>query len=165
MNSLIKFNIDTLNKILKLINPLEKVWINKGKSINNETIGRHIRHIIDFYLCFIKYENSDLINYDARTRNKKIETNFFYAKEKIDDILKYLKSYDYKTHEVKVRINYSITGYDLESSLDRELMHLADHTIHHANLIQIFIKNKFPNMNSNIEFYSPSTIDSIRCVQ
>ena len=165
MSNLINFNIDTLSKILFVIETLESVWSRKNKNFNNETIGRHIRHIIDFYLCFIGYIDSNFIDYDARKRSAKIESDISFARNKIEEIIYFLKNTDLVDKNIKVRMNSSVSNLDLNSSIFRELMHIADHAIHHANLIQVIIKNEFPDLERNCNFYSPSTIDSKRCAQ
>lgn len=164
MNNLIKFNIDTLSKILVLIEPLENVWSKKNVNYNNETIGRHIRHIIDFYLCFKGFTDSDLIDYDSRKRNNKIESDINFARTQLDKIIYFLKNNNFKDQSIKVKMNSSVSKQSLYSSLFRELMHVADHAIHHANLVQIIIQNEFPNLDKKCNFYSPSTIDSKKCV-
>ena len=165
MSNLINFNIDTLSKILFVIETLESVWSRKNKNFNNETIGRHIRHIIDFYLCFICHIDSNFIDYDTRKRSVKIESNISFARNKIEEIIYFLKNTDLVDKDIKVRMNSSVSNLDLNSSIFRELMHIADHAIHHANLIQVIIKNEFPDLERNCNFYSPSTIDSKRCAQ
>jgi len=165
MSNLINFNIDTLSKILFTIETLESVWSRKNKNFNNETIGRHIRHIIDFYLCFICHIDSNFIDYDARKRSAKIESDISFARYKIEEIIYFLKNTDLVDKNIKVRMNSSVYNLDLNSSIFRELMHIADHAIHHANLVQVIIKNEFPDLERNCNFYSPSTIDSKRCAQ
>ena len=165
MSNLINFNIDTLSKILFVIETLESVWSRKNKNFNNETIGRHIRHIIDFYLCFIGHIDSNFIDYDARKRSAKIESDISFARYKIEEIIYFLKNTDLVDKNIKVRMNSSVYNLDLNSSIFRELMHIADHAIHHANLVQVIIKNEFPDLERNCNFYSPSTIDSKRCAQ
>ena len=165
MSNLINFNIDTLSKILFVIETIESVWSIKNKNFNNETIGRHIRHIIDFYLCFICHIDSNFIDYDTRKRSVKIESNISFARNKIEEIIYFLKNTDLVDKNIKVRMNSSVSNLDLNSSIFRELMHIADHAIHHANLVQVIIKNEFPDLERNCNFYSPSTIDSKRCAQ
>jgi uncharacterized damage-inducible protein DinB len=165
MSNLTKFNIATLSKVLFLIEPLENIWIIKNKKFNNETIGRHVRHIIDFYLCFINDIDSNFINYDARKRNDKIESDIFFARNQIDKIIHFLKNRDLEDHKVKVKMNWSVSNLNFNSSCFRELMHVADHAIHHANLIQIIIQNEFSNLAQKCDFHSPSTLDAKKCAQ
>ena len=92
MNDITQFNILTLNNLAQLISPLDKIYSQKNHHLNNETIGRHVRHIIDFYLCFIKGIQNRTINYDKRERNKKVENNNEYAIKKILIIIELLKN-------------------------------------------------------------------------
>jgi len=166
MNNLINFNIELINKVIKLILPLENIYSNSIKDINDETIGRHIRHIIDFYLCFIIGINKNsFINYDRRQRNKKVENDISTAKKELDKILFFLKSNKHINRKLKVALNFSIAKKYYKSTYERELMHLADHTIHHGHIIQIILNSYFPDFRTDIYFYSPSTLDSIKCVK
>ena len=79
MNDITQFNIITLNNLIKLISPLDKIYAQKNIHLNNETIGKHVRHIIDFYLCFINGIKIKFIDYDKRERNKKVENDKEYA--------------------------------------------------------------------------------------
>ena len=164
MNKIIKFNIDTLKKVLDLISPLEEVWAIKNKDTNSDTIGRHIRHIIDFYLCFINGIDKGVIDYDSRLRNIKVEQNILYAQKEIEYIINYMHCYDKNINSIDTKINYSISNQKLQSSSNRELMYLADHAIHHGHIVQIILNNQFPSLKSKIKFYSPSTLDAITCV-
>ena len=58
-----------------------------------------------------------------------------------------------------------ITKSSINSSIERELMYIADHAIHHGHIIQLFIKNHYPSDYNNIEFYSPSTLNHTQCVK
>ena len=164
MNDLIQFNIETLNNLAKLISPLDKIYSQKNSHLINETIGKHVRHIIDFYLCFINGIKNKFIDYDKRERNTKVENDKEYAIQTISAIIDQLNN-GYLNTPITINLNLSITKSSLKSSLERELMYIVDHAIHHGHIIQIFIKNHHPNYYNNIEFYSPSTLDYIKCVK
>ena len=164
MNDITQFNIITLNNLVKLISPLDKIYAQKNIHLNNETIGKHVRHIIDFYLCFINGIKIKFIDYDTRERNKKVENNKEYAIKTILAIINLLKN-SYLNTPITINLNLSITKSSLNSSIERELMYIADHAIHHGHIIQLFIKNYYPNDYNNIEFYSPSTLDHAQCVK
>ena len=44
-------------------------------------------------------------------------------------------------------------------------MYIADHAIHHGHIIQIAIQNEFNDLEISDLFYSPSTLESMKCVQ
>ena len=164
MNDITQFNIITLNNLVKLISPLDKIYAQKNIHLNNETIGKHVRHIIDFYLCFINGIKIKFIDYDKRERNKKVENDKEYAIKTISVIINLLKNSHLNT-PITINLNLSITKSSLNSSIERELMYIVDHAIHHGHIIQLFIKNHYPNDYNNIEFYSPSTLDRAQCVK
>ena len=164
MNDITQFNIITLNNLVKLISPLDKIYSQKNSHLINETIGKHVRHIIDFYLCFINGIKIKFIDYDKRERNKKVENDKEYAIKTISVIINLLKN-SYLNTPITINLNLSITKSSLNSSIERELMYIVDHAIHHGHIIQLFIKNYYPNDYNNIEFYSPSTLDRAQCVK
>ena len=164
MNDITQFNIITLNNLVKLISPLDKIYAQKNIHLNNETIRKHVRHIIDFYLCFINGIKIKFIDYDKRERNKKVENDKEYAIKTISVIINLLKN-SYLNTPITITLNLSITKSSLNSSIERELMYIVDHAIHHGHIIQLFIKNYYPNDYKNIEFYSPSTLDHAQCVK
>ena len=164
MNDLTQFNIVTLNNLAKLISPLDKIYSQKNSHLINETIGKHVRHIIDFYLCFINGIKIKFIDYDKRERNTKVENDKEYAIKTISSIVDQLNN-NYLNTPITINLNLSITKSSLNSSIERELMYIADHAIHHGHIIQLFVKNYFPNDYNKIEFYSPSTLDYSQCVK
>src|SRR5258708_20277378 len=44
-------------------------------TLSGSTIGQHIRHTLEFFLCLEKGFETGVINYDNRARDKRIETN------------------------------------------------------------------------------------------
>lgn len=163
---LIKHNITLIDRFMPLIDILDDAqWSTEIPSINNETVGRHFRHISDFYLQFIQGLQSKEINYDRRERSEKFELQSIYAKDIFNKIKKNLLLCLENEDKINIKMNQSIFPDTIESSINRELMFLYDHAIHHAHIIQIAITNQFPELNFKEEFYSPSTLESLECVQ
>lgn len=113
----------------------------------NSSIGGHIRHIIDHYHCLIGGisdsegfidEIRPRIDYDARQREARIETDPQSGVERIDEICALLQQLDAGPNPV-VAVKMD-TGSDAEdvwtrSTLQRELQFLLSHTVHHYALI------------------------------
>ena len=82
MNKIIKFNIDTLKKVLDLIRPIEEVWVIKNKDANSDTNWRHISHKIDFYIhtkiCFL-YLNNKMCPCTCDIRHEQYQILFYLA--------------------------------------------------------------------------------------
>ena len=163
MKKLISFNIEVLNNILDITSQLnDEIWSHKVKSINNETIGRHCRHIIEFYKSFLDRADKNQINYDNRERDINTETNLEFAKTQLRNTILSLNTIT-RDKNIDVILNKSKLNSELKSSVKRELMYIADHAIHHGHIIQIAIQNEFSHLNINKYFYSPSTLESRQC--
>ena len=158
---LFRDNINLIRRLLSLSEFLDnESWTCKVPSINNESIGRHYRHIADFYLQFINGLDSGCVDYDNRTRNLSFEENLDFAKSVLMDISKTLSGYKIEDKNLNINMNKSMNSGIINSNVKRELMFLYDHAIHHAHIIQIAVSNEYPNLNFKDEFYSPSTIES-----
>ena len=107
-------------------------------------IGKHFRHIIDFYDRFL--DQFPLVNYDLRNRDIEIETNKDAAIIKINYLSEALKNYEIKDISEKIDlyqgdIPFSKNEFIVNSSLGRELRYLIEHTVHHYAIIAMFLKH------------------------
>jgi uncharacterized damage-inducible protein DinB len=131
-------------------------------TFNGSSVGQHIRHIIDFYLCLINgLENSD-INYDKRERNPMIETNCLTAKQFIEIIAQKVQNFKV---EQPVMVCSSFVAdkneklISIPSSVGRELMYAYDHAIHHLAMIKIGMQIHFPEISISKDLgVAPSTL-------
>jgi len=71
---IIKSNIGTLQSSATILNNLNDTQYSDTQSpYFSASIGKHVRHIIDHYLCFFTGLEVGRINYDKRQRDIKIE--------------------------------------------------------------------------------------------
>ena len=116
--------------------------------LNGNTIGKHVRHVVEFFDLLVSGSTNGLINYDKRKHEPIYETDTKVTLEK----LKYLeKEIDglpsYK--EVILEVSYAETAKDtvkIKSSLERELAYNIEHAIHHMAIIKIAVQTVFPNI-------------------
>lgn len=118
-------------------------------TFNGSSIGQHVRHIIDFYLCLLSgIENAD-INYDKRERNPNVETDCLTAKSILNIIANKVEDLEV-AYEVMVCSSFvadeSIELISIPSSVGRELMYAYDHAIHHLAMIKIGMQIHFPEV-------------------
>ena len=59
-------------------------------SLNNSTIGQHVRHTLEFFICMMEGIEKGVVNYDSRQRDPRIETDPQVALTKIDEIMNFL---------------------------------------------------------------------------
>ena len=105
----------------------------------NASIGQHVRHIIELFLCLEKGYETGIVNYEKRKRDYKIETDKDFAAQLLEEIYHRLdrpdadlvmeaEDYEDAPGVVAIRSNYY-----------REIAYNLEHTIHHMALIRVGI--------------------------
>jgi uncharacterized damage-inducible protein DinB len=108
--------------------------------------GGHLRHILEFYECFLAGLPASHIDYDARQRDLSLERSRQAAQERIHRLIRCLETESaLRTDSVVwVRIEDSagsrIPEPFLISSVGRELQVLSSHTIHHFALMAMALR-------------------------
>jgi hypothetical protein len=105
-------------------------------------VGGHLRHILEFYECFLDGLEAGRIDYDARRRDLAVETEISAAIAKTRQLIRRLLSDTSLRSDpmllVRMEDAAAPLGGDagfLMSSAGRELQVLCSHTIHHFALI------------------------------
>ena len=115
-------------------------------TFNDSSIGQHIRHIIDFYLCLLNGVQQATIDYDNRTRDSAIELDKKIAQTFINQIATQVQTLPI-TKIVQVQSCFvpdaQVQSTVIESSVGRELMYAYDHAIHHLAIIKIGMRVHF----------------------
>ncbi len=103
-------------------------------------VGSQFRHCIDFYECLLRgLEKDNLVDYAARSRDVKLETERAAAADRLEQIADRLATIDAAAlnRPLKVRSEQPVDGIPewCGSTLHRELQFLVSHTVHHYALI------------------------------
>lgn len=110
-----------------------------SKLLFDASIGQHVRHIIELFLCLeIGYETG-VVNYEKRKRDYKIETDREFAIQLLKDIYHRLERPNVDL--VMEAEDYGdISGVvAIPSNYYREIAYNLEHTIHHMALIRVGI--------------------------
>ena len=149
-----------------LKNPIQNTFVQLTESLNELTdaeyaqpckalfdasIGQHVRHIIELFLCLeIGYETG-VVNYEKRKRDYRIETEKNFAIQLLQeiynrverpniDLVMQAEDYENRTGIIDIPTNYY-----------REIAYNLEHTIHHMALIRVGI-NEISNVVLSQEF-------------
>lgn len=158
-----------LEQLVELINKLDNEQFARPLSVlSGNTIGKHIRHIIELYEQLLLGYDSGVINYDRRKRDLQTETETNYAIDKLKQIN--LTAENKSDKPVQLMLDYSINcqvNDMVDSSYKRELAYNIEHAIHHMAIIKIAIENAYSEIVLDKAFgVAPSTIRFQReCVQ
>jgi hypothetical protein len=106
------------------------------------SIGGHYRHVLEYFQCVIRGIRCGAINYDARERNPRLETEVTYATIATCDVLRAIKNYTdadlARPCKVVNSISFSSTQPSvIESNVGRELAYCVGHAIHHYAIIRL----------------------------
>lgn len=163
MKPIIAYNTVVLNQLQDLLTQLSPVdYTNVIPLLYNSSLGKHTRHIVEFYLCFFAAETSGCINYDARKRDLRLETDLLFVIDTIDKVKLNLENTTADANwEIVCEMPDNIGFHKGITTASRELNYLADHTVHHLALIKIGINLLQPQMKIADNFgVAASTINS-----
>jgi uncharacterized damage-inducible protein DinB len=129
----------------------------------SSSIGAHIRHIVDHFLAIVDAADSGEINYNKRNRHGEVEQFPQKAIASLEEISAWLAdtcSHTLLNRKVKVTTEIDIShtkSTTCESTVERELVFVASHAIHHYALIRI-IRNMQGKELPEFFGYAPATI-------
>jgi uncharacterized damage-inducible protein DinB len=142
-----KTNIEIIDQLIDLLNDIDtQVYKDALQPLHFSTVGQHVRHITEFYLCALRGYENGIVDYDARERNILIEIDKDFTVEtleKVKDQLQALNSDRNMTLKSKFGGDETM---NIPSSFFRELTYLIEHTIHHLAIIKIGLNEVYPEI-------------------
>jgi len=144
-SALITTNIRWLRQALRLLERLDdSVYSSTAPGLAPHRVGAHLRHILEFYQCFLDGLGSSHIDYDSRRRDQSIEHSRHTASIAIRSIIHALVTRAEQERIVWVRMEDAeasgVGDSFMESSVSRELQVLSSHTVHHFALIGMTLR-------------------------
>ena len=109
--------------------------------LENGTLGRHVRHVLEFYECLLISNSGDIICYEDRKRKLILEESVRFASDYIDEIIDRIEQVDINKRLI-LKSKYEQTEILMESSLYREITYNIEHTVHHLAIIRIAISTE-----------------------
>lgn len=117
--------------------------------LHGNSIGKHVRHVVEFFEC-LDLGNFELeVDYDDRKRNLFLETDAGYALDRIAEIQKAIVAYEEKMLTLKV--DYGHGKQNVCTTLFRELVYNIEHCVHHLAILKIGIEMHFPHVELHPE--------------
>src|SRR5215831_1401059 len=162
LSALVATNIRWLRQALHLLERLDdSVYSSTAPCFAPHRVGSHLRHVLEFYQCFLDGLDSSHIDYDSRRRDESIERSRHTASIAIRSIIYALDTSAEQERIVWVRMeDAEASGASesfMESSLSRELQALSSHTVHHFALIAVTLRAHGVQMDPDFGM-APSTL-------
>jgi hypothetical protein len=161
-SALIATNIRWLRQALRLLERLDdSVYSSTAPGFAPHRAGAHLRHILEFYQCFLDGLEGSRIDYDMRRRDESIERSRHTAAIAIRTIIRALATRAEQERIVWVRMedadSVGVRDTFMESSISRELQALSSHTVHHFALIAMTLRAHGVQMDPDFGM-APSTL-------
>src|SRR5690242_6776110 len=140
ITELVEINVAWMRQALDLIQRIDDAaFSTTPEGMAPHRAGSHLRHVLEFYECFLEGLEARRIDYDARRRDEAVATQRCAAGVKIDAIIRAIRTLR-EDGTVMVRMEDAAGDAWLASSVSRELQALSSHTIHHFALIAITLR-------------------------
>jgi hypothetical protein len=107
--------------------------------LSGATIGQHVRHVIELFICLQNGYSTGIVNYEKRKRDYNIETDKELAASLLQSI--YL-TLDKKNKDLVLEAAYDDSAtatITLPTNYFREIVYNLEHTVHHMALIRVGI--------------------------
>ncbi|MGW8121465.1 hypothetical protein ACV07N_02310 [Roseivirga echinicomitans] len=143
-------SVEILNQLITISNQLKDNEFRSPLAIlSSNSIGKHIRHIIEFYDLMMIGQSTGKVDYDKRSHDKVLEENRVLAIEKMNSLSQEIKAIS-EDQPITMCANYSIDGNDpitINTTLFRELQYNIEHAVHHMAIIKIALLNVFSEVS------------------
>lgn len=137
---LIAGNLLLLEQGADLLGRLDDATYSTPPPVPMGSLGGHFRHCLDFYQRFLAGCESGVVDYDARERDARVESDRGYARDRLLAVIDEMRQLPPDCAELPLRValDKPLDGADAplgRSSVRRELQFLSSHTTHHYALI------------------------------
>lgn len=151
------------HQIVDLLDRLDNTNYAKPLAVfNGSSLGKHFRHILDFYYCMLKFEKEGTVDYAKRKRDPEVEVDTQAAKVAFQHVLESIADLDEEL-AITVKADFSVSEEEsrpvVYSTVGREMMFAFDHAVHHLAIIKIGLRVAFPEfeVDENLGI-APSTL-------
>ncbi len=148
--------LNQLETVLNKIAPAD--YCRPSSRLGGSSIGQHMRHVLEFFVCLGQGVETGVVNYDKRARDPRIENNPEFALAAIHQIRMLIQNKDDQTMQLQVEYQNS-NDFLLPTTYAREIAYNIEHATHHMAIIKIGIGEVARDLELPAEFgLAPSTV-------
>ncbi len=146
---------DILAQLTQLVDQLsEHEYSNPIESLSKSSIGQHVRHTLEFFICLEQGFGTGTINYDKRSHDKLIETDKFLALSTLNKVKEFVASNNLDK-ALTLEVGYDLdqeSFFAVETNYFRELIYNIEHAVHHMAIIKIGVREAAPHVSLPFNF-------------
>ena len=134
--------INILNQLTGVIEQIQEDDFRKPCAALNATVGQHLRHTLEFFICLEHGYEQGIVNYDKRDHNKTMENDKIIALHTIRQIKEFIeKNQDDKLLKLEVGYHPDDDMFEtISTNYLRELVYNIEHAVHHMAIMKIGIR-------------------------
>ncbi|MDO6759116.1 hypothetical protein Q4566_02795 [Tamlana sp. 2_MG-2023] len=159
MNIIMKSVIKTLENVeVVLTNLTNENYSNASVGPYYTSVGSHIRHILDYYMCILSKNEAGMVDLTARRRQVAVEENCPIALDYYETIKELLVSSRLPLNEPVVVIDdLGLGKIELDYTYAALLSQANSHTVHHFAIINYILTQLNIQITDANFGYNPST--------
>ena len=116
-------------------------------------VGQHMRHVFDHMRAIKLAIAEGLVDYDKRDRGNEVETDRLMASQQLSLLRLWIQTEDFDNCKVAVASEIDCENtrrMRFDSNLNREILYVINHTIHHAAHIKLVLAQFGINLPDHI---------------
>lgn len=143
MNQLTQAGKTILNQLANVVEQISEEDFGKpSEALSRSTIGQHLRHTLEFFICLEQGHELGVVNYDKRIHNKAMENDKHIALHTISQIKEFITN-NPQDKLLKLEVGYEQDSEEcvsIDTNYLRELTYNVEHAVHHMAIMKIGIR-------------------------
>lgn len=137
-----------------LLQIAEADYARSSAALGGSSVGQHVRHTLEFFICLEHGVGVGTVNYDLRAHDKLVETDKFVALSTIARISEFIHRHQHD-RELQLEVGYDPSSeacIAIATNYFRELTYNIEHAVHHMAIIKIGLREVAPYIKLPADF-------------
>lgn len=114
--------------------------------LEGNSIGKHVRHIIEFYQCLLEGLPEGRLNYDHRQRQIRLEEDLYFAQQGIEALIAQIEKVEQNPPLLMEACFGEEQALQVPTNWARELAYNIEHTVHHLAILRLLLQAQYPEI-------------------
>lgn len=144
--------LDQLSHVVRQVEPGD--YCRPSLALSNSTVGQHVRHTLEFFICLEKGFSIGVVNYDHRDHDHLIETNKDLALDVIGRVREFV-AHGNENRPLTLEVGYerdNENSQSIDTNYLRELTYNVEHAVHHMAIMKIGLREVAPYVDIPVDF-------------
>lgn len=144
-----------LSQLAQIVDQIdERDFVKPCPLLGGSSIGQHLRHTLEFFICLENGCACGTVNYDKRAHDKLIESDKEIARSAIQKIMHFIGA-QREDFALGLEVGYALDSEEsmkMNTNYFRELAYNIEHAVHHMAIMKIGIHEVAPYLQLPSDF-------------